>query len=74
MIFFRKDARGFETKINNAVFPALQVRSWPACLSYCIPCFSSVCAFTELQLVFLLLAPSRLYLLSLSCPCCFCHP
>ena len=24
MIFFRKDARGFEAKINNAVFPALQ--------------------------------------------------
>jgi glycine hydroxymethyltransferase len=24
MIFFRKDARGFETKINQAVFPALQ--------------------------------------------------
>ncbi|CAM9508027.1 unnamed protein product [Phaeothamnion confervicola] len=24
MIFFRKDERGFETKINNAVFPALQ--------------------------------------------------
>lgn len=24
VIFFRKDARGFETKINNAVFPALQ--------------------------------------------------
>lgn len=24
LIFFRKDARGFETKINNAVFPGLQ--------------------------------------------------
>ena len=24
MIFYRKDARGFENKINNAVFPALQ--------------------------------------------------
>jgi len=24
MIFYRKDARGFESKINNAVFPALQ--------------------------------------------------
>ena len=24
MIFFRKDERGFETKINQAVFPALQ--------------------------------------------------
>ena len=24
MIFFKKDARGFEAKINNAVFPALQ--------------------------------------------------
>jgi glycine hydroxymethyltransferase len=26
MIFFRKDDRGFETKINQAVFPALQVQ------------------------------------------------
>jgi glycine hydroxymethyltransferase len=24
MIFYRKDERGFEDKINNAVFPALQ--------------------------------------------------
>lgn len=24
IIFFKKDARGFEDKINNAVFPALQ--------------------------------------------------
>ena len=27
IIFFRKDARDFETRINNAVFPALQARA-----------------------------------------------
>ena len=31
VIFFRKDARGFERKINQAVFPALQVRSRADC-------------------------------------------
>ena len=32
MIFYKKDARGFEKKINQAVFPALQVRAKRYCV------------------------------------------
>ena len=34
LIFYRKDERGFESKINSAVFPGLQGTSFIQCILY----------------------------------------